>query len=29
MNEHAETGTTELLFIPEILAAAADQNLQM
>lgn len=29
MNERAETGTTELLFIPAILPAAADHNLQM
>lgn len=29
MNEHAETGTTELLFIPEMLATAADQNSQI
>lgn len=29
MNEHAETGATELLFIPELLATAADQNSQI
>lgn len=29
MNKHSETGTTEFLFIPELLATAADQNPQI
>lgn len=29
MNKHSETGTTEFLSIPELLATAADQNLQI
>lgn len=29
MNEHTETGTTELLLIAEMLATASDQNSQI